>query len=101
MQKATKKEFITTDNYGAFICICGNEGGTQGFDTCDEKGHFMEPLIGTCWKGLYRCNECSRIIDGDTLQVIGSNVHAYTYDDFLTNTRTKKEDYHEDPHTLG
>lgn len=55
----------------AWICICGNTPGGAGFDTCDAEGNFLEPSRAGSWNGLYRCDTCGRIIDQDTLEVVG------------------------------
>lgn len=55
-------------------CLCGNTAFEAGFYTCDNKGHEMEPLIGSQWNGLYVCGECGRVIDGDTLKVVARKI---------------------------
>ena len=45
---------------------------TGGFAACDEKGVPVEPdLDWTAW--LYVCGICGRIIDPDTMEVVGKN----------------------------
>ena len=67
------KEFITHEagNDEAWICICGNRPDSDGFQTCDDQGNEMEPLIGSRWNGLYVCGDCGRIIHQNTLEVVG------------------------------
>ncbi len=67
----TKREFITLEagNQDAWICVCGNEPQTDGFYPCDETGNEMEPVRG--WNGLYVCHGCGRIIQQDSLEIIG------------------------------
>jgi hypothetical protein len=60
-------------NKEAWICICGNRPAGGGFYPCDKNGDEMEPSKGSNWKGLYVCNECGRIIDFETLEVVGQN----------------------------
>ncbi len=57
---------------GSWICICGNEPASDGFFTCDKDGNEIEPIEGGVWDGhSYACNKCGRIIDQETLEVIG------------------------------
>jgi hypothetical protein len=69
------KEHITHEagNDEAWVCLCGNTPDSDGFFPCDKEGNEMEPVIGSAWAGLYVCGGCGRIIDVDTLQVIGRN----------------------------
>jgi hypothetical protein len=58
-----------------WICICKNTPAGGGFYTCDENGNEVEPT-NAAWKtGLYVCADCGRIIDFQTLEVVGSNPH--------------------------
>lgn len=57
----------------AWICICKNTPSGDGFYPCDEKGNEMEPTIGSGWTNLYVCAQCGRIINQDTLEVVGMN----------------------------
>lgn len=54
------------NEYGDLICECGNEPSIYGFYPCDIHGEEMEPLIGSDWPGLYRCDKCKKILDGET-----------------------------------
>jgi len=56
---------------GAWICICGNRPAYGGFYPCDVKGNEIEPTTGSGWKNLYVCDDCGRIINMDTLDVVG------------------------------
>jgi|GEM_PF-2395598 hypothetical protein len=69
----TTKEKIThvINDKDTWLCICGNEPANQGFHTCDKYGVEMEPLIGSNWEGFYFCDKCGRIINKDTLEVVG------------------------------
>jgi hypothetical protein len=74
------KEVITleknsdgTDNEEAWVCICGNRPTDAGFFPCDADGNEMVPVKESDWNGLYVCNSCGRIIDQDTLEVVGQN----------------------------
>ena len=69
------KERITHEagNQEAWHCICGNEPHNEGFSTCDENGNEIEQLKGGSWSGLYVCERCGRIINKDTLEVLGIN----------------------------
>jgi hypothetical protein len=71
------KEFITHEagSYDAWICICGNTPDSDGFYTCDEAGDEIEPTADSDWNGLYVCANCGRIIDQETLEIVGQNPH--------------------------
>lgn len=56
-----------------WICLCGNTPADDGFYPCDEKGNEMEPVVGSEWENLYVCFTCGRIINQDTLEVVGRN----------------------------
>lgn len=68
-------EHITAEktDTDAWHCICGNTPGSDGFFPCDNEGNEMEPIKGSNWVGLYVCARCGRIIEQDTLEVIGRN----------------------------
>jgi 2'-5' RNA ligase len=54
-----------------WVCVCGNTPYSDGFNSCDENGHEVEP-VEDLWDGkLYVCNSCGRIIDQKTLRVVG------------------------------
>ena len=55
----------------AWVCHCGNMPHTDGFYPCDKDGHEVEPNLGGDWQNLYVCASCGRIIDQDTLEVVG------------------------------
>lgn len=53
-------------------CICGNDPSGAGFYPCLANGFEVEPTIGGLWDGkLYVCNQCNRIVNQDTLEVVG------------------------------
>ena len=52
----------------AWICLCGNRPDLQGFFPCDAKGR-AEPEPDE-WI-LFVCDRCGRIIDAETLEVVG------------------------------
>ena len=61
----------------AWVCICGNMPPTDGFYPCDEQGNVVEPTIDGPWDGVrYVCNRCGRIINQDTLEVVGQRKEA-------------------------
>lgn len=60
-----------TGNEEAWICICNNTPSADGFYPCDEPGNEIEPTITNGWSGLYVCASCERIIDQETLDVVG------------------------------
>ena len=71
----TIKDRITHEkgNDEAWVCICKNTPSDGGFYPCDEQGSEMEPLVGSGWNGLYVCADCGRIINQETLEVVGRN----------------------------
>jgi hypothetical protein len=74
------KEYITQDpdDVSAWVCICGNETGHAGFQPCDNAGIEIEPHLGSDWNDLYCCGQCDRIIDQNTLVVVGHNSNPAT-----------------------
>lgn len=68
---STITEYIdgTTD---WFICTCGNQPNSDGFYSCTHDGTIVSPTLNGDWNGeTYVCERCSRIIDGNTLKVVG------------------------------
>lgn len=65
------KTFITHEegSEDAWVCICGNRPRDDGFFPCDKDGNEMEPVEG--WEGLYVCDRCGRVINQDSLEVVG------------------------------
>lgn len=55
----------------AWKCICGNYPGGDGFYPCDAHGNEVEPTREAWTTGLYVCAQCGRIINPDTLEVVG------------------------------
>lgn len=75
MNSSEKPERITAEpgDEDAWHCICGNYPSGGGFYPCDAEGNEMEPDIGSDWNNLYVCFDCGRIIDQETLLVVGIN----------------------------
>ena len=69
------KEFITHESGSddAWVCVCGNQPDGDGFFPCDAQGNEIEPTVGSGWTNLYVCAQCGRIIEQDTLEVVGRN----------------------------
>jgi hypothetical protein len=44
----------------------------KGFQPCDKNGYPVEPAPG--WEGFYYCDDCGRIIEAKTLNVVGTAV---------------------------
>jgi len=67
------KEHIKNEegNDEAWICLCGNRPHYDGFYPCDKESNEMEPIEG--WGSLFVCARCGRIINQDTLEVMGQN----------------------------
>jgi len=55
----------------AWICLCGNRPTDHGFYPCDETGMQVEPTPAQWTTGYYACDKCGRIINPDTLEVVG------------------------------
>ncbi len=80
------KKTLLKGNEEHWICICGNDTMGLGFQTCNKHGNYIEPLANSDWSGLYACQECGRIIDQETREIISQNSSAYTYDKYLIDT---------------
>lgn len=64
-------EYIVEEATDWWVCKCGNQPNYEGFFTCSVIGEYCEPTIEE-WDGKhYLCDKCFRIIDGDTLAVVG------------------------------
>ena len=56
---------------GCWECRCGNKSNSDGFETCSEFGVLVPSELGL-WDGvLWACIRCWRVINGDTLEVLG------------------------------
>lgn len=77
---AVDNEVITHDpnDRDAWRCICGNEPTADGFYPSNQNGNEIEPVKG--WNELYVCVRCGRIIDQNTLRVVGRNPHPKLLD---------------------
>jgi hypothetical protein len=70
-----KREQISNEvgNPEAWVCLCKNTPSDDGFYPCDEKGNEVEP--DHHWTtGNYVCNGCGRIINPESLKVVGRNI---------------------------
>lgn len=72
--EAKEKIVHETGNKEAWICVCGNTPLGDGFFPCDEQGNEVEPAKG--WNNLYVCVRCGRIVNQDSLEVVGQNPSA-------------------------
>lgn len=70
-----KAEFVTPNSETrlSWTCLCGNVDAAAGFYACDTQGNEIEALDGSGWENLLVCGQCGRIINQDTLQVVGQN----------------------------
>lgn len=68
-----EKEHITHEvgDVDAWVCICGNMPCDDGFYACDKQGNEVEPVEGIWLEPIYVCHGCGRIINQDTLEVVG------------------------------
>jgi len=72
MLLADTNEYIVEEASDWWVCRCGNQPDGDGFASCSQIGERCEPTIGE-WDGKYwLCESCYRIIDGDTLEVVGT-----------------------------
>lgn len=79
MVKTSEKISHEVGSEDAWICLCGNVPSDDGFYPCDRKGNEMEPVQG--WENLYVCLSCGRIINQDTLEVVGRNPNPKLLED--------------------
>ena len=61
-------------NDEAWICICRNRPDADGFYPCNFEGGEVEPTEAEWKSGLYVCAACGRIINPDTLEVVGQRL---------------------------
>lgn len=54
----------------SWMCNCGNISDGSGFKTCLPHGKEVEHSFSG-WKKHYKCASCGRIIEQETLEVIG------------------------------
>ena len=66
-------ERITSENeYGdAWVCICKNTPSDEGFYPCNSEGEQVEPTAEEWTTNCYVCDKCGRIINQNTLEVVG------------------------------
>jgi hypothetical protein len=69
-------EKVAADDYRSLMCVCGNIPESAGFTACDGQGNQIEPGRYNGWASLYICDNCGRIINENTLEVIGFNPQA-------------------------
>lgn len=69
----TNSEHITHEAHDpdAWVCLCGNTPPSDGFATCNDEGAEIEPTLDSGWTNLLVCLRCGRIINQDSLMVIG------------------------------
>lgn len=64
-------QFILEVSDGVWECRCGNSTESEGFIACDDEGLEVPEELGP-WDGILRvCQRCWRVINGDTLEVLG------------------------------
>lgn len=73
---AVSSQYILEISDGIRECRCHNTDDLEGFESCDQQGRIVEPVLGH-WDGsLQICTRCWRIINGDTLEVLGMTSEA-------------------------
>ena len=64
-------QYILEISDGNWECRCGNSPDSDGFEACNELGELVPAELGP-WDGvLQACTRCWRIINGDTLEILG------------------------------
>jgi hypothetical protein len=84
-QSQQKFTVIHRDEFDALECLCGNRPEGYGFYPCNSEGEIVEPTPEELTSNRYVCDECGRIIDYDTLRVVGCR-----FDTTLTVEEHKK-----------
>lgn len=83
VQHSEVEETITRETgWGddAWICICGNDT-SGGFYPCNRDGKQVDPSPEDWKEALYVCMDCGRIIEQDTLKVVGVDREGLRYED--------------------
>lgn len=62
------------EDQDAWICLCGNTPTGAGFYPCDFSGDIVEPTERNWTSDLYVCDDCGRMINYKTLEVVGRNL---------------------------
>ena len=57
----------------AWVCIRGNTPDSDGFYPCDKDGNQVEPTPEDWKTNWYVCDRCGRMIDQETLEIVGRN----------------------------
>jgi len=89
MEAKTVEKITLEAGSQEWVCLCGNTAADHGFYPCDSKGREIEP--DDRWDGkLYVCARCNRIIDQETLEVVGEGVKVFStphFDSVIESTR--------------
>jgi hypothetical protein len=56
---------------GEWKCLCGNLAEEDGFYPCNDVGKYVEPTAVEWTTNCYVCARCGRVINQDTLEVVG------------------------------
>ncbi len=56
---------------GEGVCLCGNRPIDYGFFPCNAAGEIVEPTLEAWTTDCYVCDKCGRIINQETLEVVG------------------------------
>ena len=87
-------QYILETMHGQWECRCGNTERYEGFACCDDQGLVVERALGP-WDGRTSiCLRCCRIINGDTLEIIG------TADQTIADTNDEYRWIELEPHQL-
>lgn len=56
-----------------WLCWCGNSSRKKGFYPVNAEGNYQRDLLG---RGrYYACSQCGRIIEPETLEIVGVTKH--------------------------
>jgi len=65
-------DFIKAEGHEEnWVCLCGNTPRDHGFYPCNHDGIEVEPTTNEWSERLYVCDNCGRIIEQDTLAIVG------------------------------
>lgn len=85
----TVREQITVHYWGDLECLCGNHPNAQGFSPSGPDGADIEPTVLGPWQGHYRCDQCGRVVEGQT-GVVLRQVEILGYDEVSGRAKVER-----------
>lgn len=65
-------EYIVEDGEDWWVCKCGNQPNSDGYFPSSDIGEIVSPDVGGGWDQIhYVCHRCWRIINQNTLEIVG------------------------------